>query len=156
MNSELWLQLSIWVLIVSQYDIYINDTVLHALSPPIPHFVIQTVFVMSLQKTAQFSAIFHSNSTNVDQIAQWTIQGERASKTASFTYISYCDMIRTQILSWSASSELAKLWNWPQNRGFGAVPFFDVVNPLQQFQFRSDPDLEPNHGFGTVANTTIK
>jgi len=32
-NLELWLQFSIWVLILSQYDIYVTDAVLDALSP---------------------------------------------------------------------------------------------------------------------------
>ena len=67
-------------------------------------------------KQDQFSALFHSNSTNIDWIANWRAGGERACKTASFTYISYCDMIRTQILNWSQSSEFGKMglccmWN---------------------------------------------
>jgi len=49
---------------------------------------------------------------------------ERASKTASFTYISYCDTITTQILNWSQSSESVKMWNQPMNRGLDAVHFF--------------------------------
>jgi len=35
--------------------------------------------------------------------------GERLPETASFTYISYCDMITTQILNWSESSEYTKM-----------------------------------------------
>jgi len=34
-NSELWLPLSKRIAIVSQYDIYVKDAVLDALSPPI-------------------------------------------------------------------------------------------------------------------------
>jgi len=60
-------------------------------------------------KNAQFSELFHSNSTNIDWIAKWRIGGERACKSGSFTYISYCDMIRTHILNWSPSSELARM-----------------------------------------------
>ena len=60
-------------------------------------------------KNAQFLAQFHSNSTNSDLITNWRMGGERASRTASFTYISYCDTIRTQILNWSQSSEFAKM-----------------------------------------------
>jgi hypothetical protein len=50
--------------------------------------------------------------------------GERASKTASFTYILYYDTITTQILNWSQSTECPKLFNQPKNCGFGAVRFF--------------------------------
>jgi len=52
---------------------------------------------------------FWSDSTNIDQIANWRMGGQRASKTASFTHISYCDTIKTQILNWSQSSEFVKL-----------------------------------------------
>jgi len=53
--------------------------------------------------------VFRSDATNIDWIAKWRIGGGRACKTASLTYISYCDMIRTQILNWSPSSEFAKM-----------------------------------------------
>jgi len=53
-HSELWLQLSIWVLIVSQYDIYITDALLHAPSPPVLWFEIWSIFVESLWKTNYF------------------------------------------------------------------------------------------------------
>ena len=33
-NPELWLQISLWVVIISQYDPYVEDAVLDALSPP--------------------------------------------------------------------------------------------------------------------------
>jgi len=52
-------------------------------------------------KNAKFPALFHSNSTNSERIANWRKGGERACKTASFTYISYCDTIATQIPNWS-------------------------------------------------------
>jgi len=52
-NSALWLQLSIWVMIISQFDIYVNDAVLHALLPLILHFVIQSIFVELLWNDAK-------------------------------------------------------------------------------------------------------
>jgi len=76
---------------------------------------------------------------NIVQIANWRIGGERASKTASFTYISYCDMIRTQIHDWSQSSKVAKLWNRPKNHVFGGVWFFDGVKPIPTVQVRFQP-----------------
>jgi len=57
-NSEHWLQLSIWVLIVSQYDIYVIDADLHGLSPTVPHLAIQSIFVESVQKTPNFWRYF--------------------------------------------------------------------------------------------------
>ena len=56
-----------------------------------------------------FSVLFHSDSTNCDWISTWWMGGERASKTASFTYILYCDTISTWILNWSQSTELVKM-----------------------------------------------
>ena len=90
-------------------------------------------------KNAQFWAVFHSTATNSDWIAKWRIGGERACNTASFTYISYCDMIRTQIPNWSKSWELANLWNRPKNHGFGAVRFFDGVKPIATVPVRFQP-----------------
>jgi len=60
-------------------------------------------------KHVQFSALIHSNSSNIDRIAKWRIGSGWACKTASFTYISDCDTIRTQILNWSQSSDYAKM-----------------------------------------------
>jgi len=67
---------------------------------------------------------------NSDRIANGRIGGERALTTASFTYISYCDRISTQILNWSQGSEFAKIRNRPKNCEFGVVRFFDVVKPV--------------------------
>jgi len=58
-------------------------------------------------KNDKLSALFHSNSRNSDQIANRRMGGAIASKTASCTYISYCDTITTRILNWSHSSEFA-------------------------------------------------
>jgi len=40
-NSELRLQWSIWVLIVSQFDVYVKDALLNAVSPPAVQFAIR-------------------------------------------------------------------------------------------------------------------
>jgi len=47
-----------------------------------------------------------------------------------FPYMSYCDMIRMQMLDWSQSCGLAKLWNWPKNRWFHAVRFIEGIKPI--------------------------
>ena len=46
--------ISISVLIISHYDIYIKDAILHALSPPIFQFAIGSIFVESGQKMPDF------------------------------------------------------------------------------------------------------
>jgi hypothetical protein len=46
---------------------------------------------------------------NSDRVANWGMRGERAPKTASLTYKSYCDTITTEILNWNQSSEFAKM-----------------------------------------------
>jgi hypothetical protein len=57
-NSELWLQLSICVLIISQCYIYVNYAVLDALSPPVLQFGIRSIFVESLRKIPIFRRYF--------------------------------------------------------------------------------------------------
>jgi len=57
-KSEFWLQLIICVLIVSQYDIYISDAVLHALVPPALQFAMRAIFVESLSNNAESWAFF--------------------------------------------------------------------------------------------------
>ena len=96
-------------------------------------------------KNAQLLALFHHNSTNIDQIAKWRLGGERACKTASITYIWYCDTIRTQIHNRSQISEFAKRWNRPNNRGFSAVHICDRVKPVESVPvwFEPGPRTEP-------------
>jgi hypothetical protein len=65
-----------------------------------------------------------------NQIANSGMGAERASKTASFSYISDSDLITTQILNWSQGSGFATMWYQPKNRGFGVVQFFDGVSRL--------------------------
>jgi hypothetical protein len=65
--------------------------------------------------------------------------GERAFKAASFTYMSYCDTITTQILNGSQSSKLAKIWDQPKNRGIGADQFFDGMKPVATFPVPVQP-----------------
>jgi len=60
-------------------------------------------------KNTHFLQLFHSDSINIDWIAKWRIGGKRACKTACSTYISYCDMIRTQMLNWIQSYEFTKM-----------------------------------------------
>jgi len=57
----------------------------------------------------QFSAQIQRDSMNINHIAIGTRGGERASRSASFTYKSHCDTIRTPILNWSTSSEFGNI-----------------------------------------------
>jgi len=90
--------------------------------------------------------LFQSHSTNTDGIAHWRTGGGRASKTACFTYILYCETIRTPILNWGQSAESTKMWNRPKNCGFGGVRFFDGVKPVTMVpvQFYPGPGTEPS------------
>jgi len=57
-NSELWLSLSISVLIVLKYNIYINYTGLDAVPTPVPQVSIWSIFVESLRKEANLWCYF--------------------------------------------------------------------------------------------------
>jgi len=96
-------------------------------------------------KNTQFSALLQSDSTNIDRTANWRIECDRASKTASFTYISCCDMIRTHVPIWSKISEIARMWDRPTNCGFSVVQFFDRVKPVATVpvQFPPRPGTDP-------------
>jgi len=76
---------------------------------------------------AQLSMLFHSDSTNIARIANWRPGGERALTTACFTYRTFFDPIRTQILNWRNSFGR---WNRPKTGVSGAVRVFDVVKPV--------------------------
>jgi len=75
-NSELWLQLSIWVLIVSQYDIYVKDAALDARSLAILQFAIRSAYVESLRKWPNFGHYFTANQHIVigSKIGQWEVK----------------------------------------------------------------------------------
>jgi len=83
--------------------------------------------------------MFGSNPTNTDRIANRRKGGESPCRSASFTYISYCDTFTTQILIRSQRSEFAKLRNWPKNCRFAVVRVFDVVKPIATFLVRFQP-----------------
>ena len=105
-SAQFSLQLSIWVLIVSQHDQYINCPVLAPLSPSAIRFAIGPIIVEALSKPAKFawkSPSFHSHLMNISPIANLNVGGERGANTAQCTYWSCHDTIRTHILNWSQS-----------------------------------------------------
>jgi len=149
-NRPFWLQLSIWVLIVSQHDQYVDCAVLVALSPPAFRFAIWQVFVESQSITRQFRiqpVIISQPLDKYQSDRKSEAGGERATKTANSTYWSYCDTIRTQILNWSQRS---------RDRKFETVVRFQpgqipavlcpvwVTNPPKQCGSGFWPGLEPN------------
>jgi len=75
-NSDLSLQLSISVVIVSQYDIYVKNAVLDGLSPPVLKFAIQSIFVEPLRKIH----ILQSNFPETQQISIGSQIDEREVK----------------------------------------------------------------------------
>jgi len=66
-SSQFWLQLSIWVLIVSWHDQYVDCAVLAALSPPPPRIAIGPIFVGSLSKTRQFRVKYRVMSQGLNE-----------------------------------------------------------------------------------------
>jgi len=99
-------------------------------------------------KITQIPAPFHRNLMNSDQIPIWRRGGERASKTASFMYISYCDTIWTYILNWNQSCEIAKMRlccmiNPAKNRGFMSCLGYNPAK-TERFGFLDSCGTEPN------------
>jgi hypothetical protein len=74
-----------------------------------------------------------------DRITNWGMGAERASKTASFTHILYCDTITTQIVNCSNRFEITNMWNRPKNRGFSAVQLSKRVKPVAMVPVRFQP-----------------
>jgi hypothetical protein len=75
-NSELWLQLSIWVLIVSQYNIYLKDAVLDAVSPRSLQFAFRSLFGELLGKNGRIYLLFEATQRLVtgSHIGEWVAQ----------------------------------------------------------------------------------
>jgi len=76
---HLWLQFSIWVLLVLWHGQYVDCVDLGALSPPAFRFAIRTIFVELLWKTAHFKRnlrVVDRDSTNIGQIAirKWEVK----------------------------------------------------------------------------------
>jgi len=95
--------------IVSQYDIYLKDAVLDALSPPIVQFAIWWLFIELLWNNAEKEGFFQA----IVRIVIGSQIDERGSETASeavsFMYISYCYTITTQTLNWRQRTEFPKM-----------------------------------------------
>jgi len=62
-----------------------------------------------MTNNAQFSVSLHSSLMNIDRITICRMGGQSTFYTAWFTYITHCDMIRTEILHWSQNSEFVKI-----------------------------------------------
>jgi len=69
------------------------------------------------------SQVFNTYTTNLAHIQNWRPAGERAPKTASFTYRSCHNTIRTQKLNWSENAGLGRArlssGNRPKSNGLG-------------------------------------
>ena len=134
-------------MVVSQYDIDIKGALIEALSPPILQFAFRSLFIVSLREHL-LSALFHSNPTNCDRVANWRTGGKRAFITASSMYISCCDTITTQILDCSQSTD------------FGRIRLCSMINPAKNHAFMSGQGTNPAktkqlgflHGSGTGPN----
>jgi len=111
-SQHLLHQLSIWVLIVSQHEQYVDCAVLVAPSPRACRLRSDKYSLSRDWKPANFADIqpvFHSHSTNISRIANLKAGGARVTNAAQFTYWSCHDTIRTQILNWSQSCRNRKM-----------------------------------------------
>jgi hypothetical protein len=130
--------------IVSQYDIYVKDAVLDALSPPNRQFVIRLLFVEWLRNNAENYAFFEATQRIVigSQIGEWEVKEHLKLHLVCIYHI---DTITTQILNWRQDSQFAKIWNQPKNCRFGAAQFFDEVKLVASVpvRFQPGPGTEP-------------
>jgi hypothetical protein len=97
-SKHLW-QLSIWILIREQNDIYKKDVKLCVDSPPVSRFAIQSIFIEALLKKDDIFPVFRRASMNIDCIANLETGGESTHSFTSFLYISFCSMINIQMLN---------------------------------------------------------
>jgi hypothetical protein len=76
------------------------------------------------------------------QIGEWEV---KEYQRLHVLYRLCCDMISTQILNSSQRSDFAKIWNHPNNCGFGGVRFFDGVKLIRTdpVAFQPGPGTEP-------------
>jgi len=139
---QLWLQSSIWVLIVLWHNQYVDFAELRVLLPPAFRFAIRLIFVEWMWKRGNSKRnlrVFDCDSTNISQIPYLKGGGERARKTAQSTYWSCHNTMRTQIHNWSqiCEVEMPGFWlqNWPNCNG----PGHHVVKTVATVRFRSQP-----------------
>jgi len=126
-NSKLRLQLSIWVLIVSQYDIYQKDAVLDAPPPPIPQFAIQSLFVESFRTMHNFWCTFTATQGIVirSPIREWEVKEHRQLHLLRLYHI----VIRSE-LNCLFGTKVLSSWQWgsalwktrPRVCGFMSAP----------------------------------
>jgi len=151
-NSELCLQLSIWVVIVSQYDIYVKDAVLHAVSPPVLQLAIRSLFFELLWNNAGNSAFFEATRRIVIRlhIGEWEVKEHPKLHVLHI----YRIVIQSQLKYIIEAKVLTFRECGTGYKTAGSVRFGFLMwyNLLQWFLFGSNQDPEPNRQFRTVAN----
>jgi len=114
---HLWLQFSIWVLIVLWHDQSVDSAEWWALSPPSFRFVIQVIFVEWVWKKAQFSAKFAGFRSRLHKYWSYRIWDPRRWK-----YTWNCTIYVLIISQYDQNSNTqleSNLWGW--NAGFLVV-----------------------------------
>jgi len=64
----------------------------------------------------RFQPLFHSDSTNINLIANLRMGDEIGHQSANFMYRSCCDTIRIQILNWSQRCRIRKMEPWSSSK----------------------------------------
>jgi len=101
-------------------------------------------------KPANFSynlPFFHSHSPNISRITERKVGGERAARTAQFTYWSCYNTMLTQILNWKQMCRNRKIGTavrlQPGRKPTGSCPVW-VINLPRHTGSGFWPGLEPN------------
>jgi len=108
-NSELWLQLSISVLIVSQCDIYVKDVVLHAHSPPIVQLAIRSIFVQSMQQTTNCRCDFTLSQRILIRLQ---IGEQEVKEHAKLHLVHIYHIVIQSELKYLFGAKVLSLWKW--------------------------------------------
>jgi len=130
-TQKLWLQLSIWVLIVSWHDQYVDCAVLTAVSPPTFRFLIRPLVLKSLSKTPLISCnrCFYLTATQRISVGSQICKREVKERLELQNLCPDHAMIRSE-LKYVIGVKVAGTVEWnrgpgttrPNNRGFMSGP----------------------------------
>jgi len=143
---QLWLQLSIWVLIISWHDQYWDfafQALLHCPRKALGSAWVSLSGCEIWANTDHNSRDVDGDPVNIRCIPYLSAGGESASKTAQSTYWSFHNTIRTQILNLCDNLCLQcpgfQVGPGPNSTVWG----FDVGKLLDRFGSGSNPNTEP-------------
>lgn len=135
-NWECFPQLSFWVIIILQYDIYVQDAGLDTLSPPVLQFAIQSLFIVSFGETLNFRRYSTANQWIVirSRIGQWEVRAHLKLHIASINRIVIWSQIEyligAKVLS-TQKYDSAAWYTWLKHRRLMPSPGYITVETAQ-------------------------